>query len=660
MTRTRRGLPGRRALAAIAAALLLASGAAAAAHPLDPLGAAEIAAAVAALRAAGLADEGTRFPLIALDEPPKERVLAWQPGEPFARSAFVVARRGRTVYEGVVDLAARAVARWQAVPGAQTAILVEEWELAQRVTLADPGWRAAMRRRGYSDFGALFCAPLTVGHVAEPAEHGRRLLKVVCFDAAGGGANLWSRPIEGLVAVVDLDERKVIRLSDTGAVPVRRQAHDFAAAGDPVREAAARPPASRGFALAGNTVRWRNWSFHFRLDRRVGAILSLLRYDDRGRRRLVLYRGSVAEMFVPYMDPDPGWSFRTYMDVGEYGFGAPSSPLAPGVDCPADAEFPDAVLSDDRGAPVTLRSRICLFERGAAGPLWRHAELVNRTYAGRSGSELVLRTIPALGNYDYAIDWVLTETGALRIEVGVTGIDQVKGVVAGSMADPSAAADTRYGTLVAPGLAAVNHDHFISFRLDLDIDGPGNTLLRQDIVPQATDAEGGRRSLWRAVETEVAEEGPQPAAHGAGGSWRVVNPNTVNRLGQHPGYELRPGHSATSLLAPQDSAQRRAAFSAAPLWITAYDARELYAAGPYPNQSSGGDGLPAYAARRRPVANADIVLWYTMGFRHVPRPEDWPVLPTAWHGVALVPHGFFDRNPALDTPAEPPAAAGAK
>ena len=79
--------------------------------------------------------------------------------------------------------------------------------------------------------------------------------------------------------------------------------------------------------------------------------------------------------------------------------------------------------------------------------------------------------------------------------------------------------------------------------------------------------------------------------------------------------------------------QRRAAFSAAPLWLTAYDRRELYAAGTYPNQSTGGDGLPAYAAQHRPVENADIVLWYTMGFHHLPRPEDWPVLTrsgTAW------------------------------
>ena len=130
--------------------------------------------------------------------------------------------------------------------------------------------------------------------------------------------------------------------------------------------------------------------------------------------------------------------------------------------------------------------------------------------------------------------------------------------------------------------------------------------------------------------------------------WWIANPNLSNWLGQHPGYELRLGHSVISLLAGDDPPQHRAGFSAAPLWVTAYNPAQLYAAGAYPNQSKGGGGLPQYAADRGPVANADIVLWCTIGFHHLPRPEDWPVMPTMWHGLSLVPSGFFERNPMLD------------
>ena len=639
--------------------------AAARSHPLDALSGEEIEAAVAALRHAGLVDDATLFPMIDLDEPAKAAVLAWQPGQPFPRRAFVIARRDRTVYEGVVDLAAGKVEHWRKIPGVQSGVLVEEWTKAQQVTVADRGWQAAMKRRGYnfdapgSAKGKLFCVPFTVGHVADPALQGRRLLKVGCLDLEGTRNNVWGRPIEGLYALVDVDDGKVVRLIDTGIVPVSREIHAYDEASQPVLRPVLKPvvnraPGGTNFTVEGGTtgaqVRWNKWSFHFRMDRRVGLILSLLRHEDQGRDRMVLYRGSVSEMFVPYMDPDQGWASRTYMDVGEYGFGLLASELMPGVDCPSDAAFFDALMPDDAGKPTLFKSVICLFERDTGAPLWRHAEIVNHSYEGRPAVELVLRMIPAVGNYDYVIDWVLTEAGALRIDVGSTGVDEVKGVAARNKADRSAARDIAYGMLVAANLAAINHDHFLSFRLDADIDGATNTLVRQKLVPGRMAGNNARHSLWTVVEEPVTREGPlMPAvAHDGGELWRIVNPTLTNKLGQHPGYELRAGHSVTSLLASDDIPQRRAAFSGSPLWVTAYDRNELYAGGVYPNQSKGGDGLPAYAAQRRPVSGADIVLWYTMGFHHLTRPEDWPILSTIWHSVSLVPYGFFDHNPSLD------------
>lgn len=616
------------------------------AHPLDPLTVDEMATAVGILAASGDADAAARFASIDLDEPPKAAVLAWRRGQPVPRRARVTAQRGRRVYEGVVDLQARLIERWQAVGGVQSRIRAEEWARARQITMADPGWQAAMRRRGYdSNQLDVSCMPMPAGYLGNPFERGRRLLKVTCFDTAGT-KNVWARPIEGIVAVVDLDARRVIRLIDTGPVPVSRDPAQLAGR----FERAPPPTVERGqsdIRLDGHAVRWRNWSFRYRMDPRSGLVLSLVRFADRGRERLILYRGSLAEMFVPYMDPDAAWSFRSFLDVGEWGFGPLSLPLRPGSDCPADALFLDATLADAAGKPSERRGVICLFERNTAAPLWRHAEIVNGDYHGRPAVELVMRTIPTLGDYDYVIDWVLTEAGEIRIDVGATGIDLVKGVRARTMAEATARRDTAYGTLVAPNLVGVNHDHFLSFRLDLDIDGERNTLVRRRLMPQRL-AGGGRRSLWRVVDAPVAVEG-RLAAGGDGGAtvWRIENPNVTNGLGQHPAYVLE-GETATSLLATDDFPQRRAAFSAAPLWVTRYDRRELYAAGQYPNQSHGGDGLSAYAARRRGVANADIVLWCTLGFHHVPRPEDWPVMTTAWHSLLLSPDGFFDRNPALE------------
>jgi primary-amine oxidase len=99
---------------------------------------------------------------------------------------------------------------------------------------------------------------------------------------------------------------------------------------------------------------------------------------------------------------------------------------------------------------------------------------------------------------------------------------------------------------------------------------------------------------------------------------------------------------------------KRAAFARHQLWVTAYHPDELFAAGRYPNQSGGGDGLPAWTAADRPLDGTDLVLWHSFGLHHLPRPEDFPVQPVAIAGWALHPSGFFDENPALDVP---PAAS---
>jgi primary-amine oxidase len=62
----------------------------------------------------------------------------------------------------------------------------------------------------------------------------------------------------------------------------------------------------------------------------------------------------------------------------------------------------------------------------------------------------------------------------------------------------------------------------------------------------------------------------------------------------------------------------------------------------------------------RPIAEKDVVFWYTFGHTHVPRPEDYPVMPTAYIGFLLKPNGFFDQNPANDVPPSKPAGSESK
>ena len=214
------------------------------------------------------------------------------------------------------------------------------------------------------------------------------------------------------------------------------------------------------------------------------------------------------------------------------------------------------------------------------------------------------------------------------------------------------AAETQYGTLVAPGLVATNHDHFFSFRLDLDINGPDNSLSIDRLVTIDLD---GPRSGW-VVQSEIAareQDAQLDYDPSSPAIWRVVNPDAEGPSGHAPGYVLRPGNSvAYSLLSREDMAQRRGGFTDHHLWVTPHAPDEFYAAGVYQNQSAGTDGLTVWTNANRPIENTDIVIWYTAGFHHVPRTEDFPIMPTAFHQFELRPFNFFDGNPALDIPTE--------
>jgi Cu2+-containing amine oxidase len=183
------------------------------------------------------------------------------------------------------------------------------------------------------------------------------------------------------------------------------------------------------------------------------------------------------------MESSPGWSFRTYMDAGEYGLGALTSTLVPGLDCPHTAQFLPATLASASCKAYWRDGVICIFKRDSGAPLWRHSEAFNQTYPGRTASELVVRSIPSIAHYDYVIDWVFTPSGTIEVRIGATSIDAVKGVPIDHMSDPLAGPATAYGSLVAPGLVAIHHDHYFSLRLDLDIDGPVNCFVRERVDP---------------------------------------------------------------------------------------------------------------------------------------------------------------------------------
>jgi primary-amine oxidase len=142
-------------------------------------------------------------------------------------------------------------------------------------------------------------------------------------------------------------------------------------------------------------------------------------------------------------------------------------------------------------------------------------------------------------------------------------------------------------------------------------------------------------------------------ADGASGRyWKVVNPNVTNSVGNPTGYKLMVQGGPVMLAQDGSSARRRGEFATKHLWVTPFQPDEKYATGDYPNVHAGGDGLPHYVARNRPIKNTDIVLWHSFGHTHVCKPEDFPVMPVEYAGFVLKPNGFFSANAASDVAGE--------
>jgi primary-amine oxidase len=619
-------------------------------HPLDALTPDEITLTVKLLTEAGNANRETVYPAVTLAPASKDAIRSWKKGDNFSRTAFVVLRRNLITYEATVDLSGKKVTSFNAKPGAQPMILDMEWAKAKNAFEADPRFKAALAKRKLTN---VFCTPNSAGTFPGDGLEGKRILKIPCFSRDDKVAPGMVRPVEGLMGIVDSDSGQVLDVIDNGEVALPKMAQGYGDGlpkpGQPTKPITMVAPNGPNIELSGNlNIKWANWTMHARADKRAGVILNLVRFNDGVKTRDVAYQMNIAEMFVPYMDPDPTWSYRTFLDAGEFGLGYLISSLKPSVDCPINAIFVDLTFPNDVGGTYTRPNALCVFERANGDPAWRHYSGGAKTVNGIAQTELVVRHIPTLGNYDYVVDYVFSPQGNITMRVGATGFDAIKSTTVKDMDDPAAAEASKYGALIAPYTVAPNHDHYFSFRLDLDVDGTKNALVRDTIVPSKIADSKTRTSLWTMQTDRYAAEGPISPSHmSAGESWRVINPNEKTGLKYNPSYWLESHHQATSVLDQADPPQRRAGFSAYALWATQYAEGEDWAAGLYPNLSTKDEGLPAFVAKKRSINNEDLVIWYTMGFRHAPRPEDFPVLPTFWHEMTLRPSFFFDRDPSM-------------
>ncbi len=626
-------------------------------HPLEPLRPEEISAASSILKAQKGLGPTARFVFIALHEPPKEAVQA---GEPVAREAFIVLneRSERRTYEAIVSLTDEEVLSWRHIEGVQSPITFEEFMACEAAVQADSEWQAAMRKRGVEDFSLAMVDPWAAGYTGEEdAATARRILRPLTWIRSEPGEHGYARPIEGLVVEFDLDAMAVVAVHDYGVVPIppKRGNYDQERMTDPdnvpsfpgprtdLKPIEITQPEGPSYTVEGHMVRWQKWQLRIGFTPREGLVLHDIGYEDRGTLRKIIYRASLAEMFVPYGDPAPTHRFKNVFDMGEYGVGWLANPLQLGCDCLGEIKYFDGVVNDQDGEPMVIPNAVCMHEEDA-GVGWKHTDFRTEDVEVRRLRRLVISTIATVGNYEYGYFWYLYTDGTIEYEIKLTGVISTGALQPGVRPE--------HGTMVAPGLYGPHHQHFFCVRLDMAVDGNANSVVQVDSEPAPAGPDNPQGTAWVTKRTVYRSEGEAQAQIDPlrGRYWKIENAGKPSALGDPVAYKLVPGENVAPMFAPESRFAQRAGFTRNHVWVTAYDPEQRFAAGDYPYQHSGGDGLPRFAAADRPTEDTDVVLWYTFGAHHVARPEDWPVMPVTHIGFKLKPSGFFDGNPALDMP----------
>ncbi len=620
-------------------------------HPLDPLNDVEIREVKELLLTEHKIDSGFRFFVINLKEPAKADILSYRSGQPFRREAFAVLYDWSTnkTFETVVDLTAKKVVSFDHIPGVTAGGLSGD-TLTDVLLKKDTAWLGGLKRRGVHP-DSVKTSYVFAGEMGmAPADHREMICTPQYINK-----KYHELLIDGLVAYVDLTTQKVLAVLDDGRKgfykPEDIGYFDPAAVAPPAphKPLIISQPEGPGFTLEGFGVKSDRWTFRIGVDNREGLIIYRAEYNDQGTMRPVLYRASVAEMYVPYGSTDLTHAAWNYYDVGAYRMGqadpAIMNGLKAGADVPMNAQFISTFFHSEDGKPHKLDSIVAVYEE-SGGPITRHGKF------SREARNIVVKYFTRVWNYDYGIKWIFHEDGTIDLRAELTGIVGIKGVNRVSDA-PGGSDDTfegnYYGTLVAPHVEAVNHQHFFSFRLDLDVDGTENLVEEMNTVTVPPSAGNRHNNAFSKQMSLIRNEseGQRNLNPSSNRHWMIADSKSTNAMGQLKSYMIMPGSNALPYAGIPSGPRKMADFLESQVWVTVYRENEMHPAGEYPNTRGVSDGLPAWIANDEPVVGKDVVLWYNLGITHIVRPEEWPIMNTHTLGFSLVPFGFFDGNPVI-------------
>ncbi|GIT54555.1 MAG: hypothetical protein Ct9H300mP16_17150 [Pseudomonadota bacterium] len=442
-----------------------------------------------------------------------------------------------------------------------------------------------------------------------------------------------------------LDAMAVLRIEDHGVIPLNPRTQGIIA---PIgshpnhRLRSFRSPSLAGPALRYEATRssGRTGGFRVGFTPKEGLVLYTLSFQDGIHDRPLVYRASLSELVVPYGDTAGDHYMNHSFDLGETMFGSQVNSLRLGCDCLGGIHFFSFDMADDLGEVKRDAEYFCLHEEDY-GVLWKHTDTSTGNAEVRRSRRLVISSFFTIGNYDYGIFWYLYLDGSIEFEAKLTGTLYLRAIEDDELKP--------YGARVAP--RGQRHGARALFQCP-----PGherrrdqNTVVEVESQRVPTSSENPYGNAHGPKETVISSEklSGRDIAPGNGRFWKVINRSKTSNLGWHPGYKLVPARISNPCTNPIHLSCAGQGFSPTTsgsrlmiqinYTLLALTLTRTRVARDSPN------GF-------RPTGPSSMQMWswHNIGVVHLPRPEDFPVMPVEYIGFMLKPVGFFERNPALN------------
>ncbi|EXJ83065.1 primary-amine oxidase [Capronia coronata CBS 617.96] len=639
---------------------------------LSPLTSAEISTCSSIIEAAFPPGTKFHFKFIMLQEPPKETVVAFinankegKPRPSIERLAFVAYYIKDTplFHEAIVSLSQRKILKNVRLPDDVHGCLDgPEQEEIERICLSHPDVQAALAELQLPP-GAFVVGEAWM-YGSDGINDTTRQYQMYLYmrdpdNSTEPDSNHYAFPLP-VSPVFDATTKKLIRIDTlptgtefeaTGVKPWKpKPANEYLPECQESLRTDIKPlrviqPEGASFKISkvgerGTTVEWQKWSFQTGFNQREGLILYNVHYDGRS----LFYRMSLSEMSVPYGDPRMPYHRKAAFDLGDAGAGATANNLQLGCDCLGLIQYLDGVVCDADGKPEARNNCVCIHEQDS-GIGWKHTNFrTNRAVVTR-GRELVLQTILTLANYEYILAFVFNQAGEIHYEVRATGILNTQPI-------DDDLFESAFGTVVHPGVLAAVHQHLFSLRVDPAIEGHANRLVYDEACTLPRDPATNPHGMGYMVkETVVDKSGGYDLDLANSRTYKIQNAAVKNPINKKSvAYKIQVPPVQLLIADPESYHHKRAEFADHHIYVTKYQDDELYAGGKYTNQSRGGTGVRSWAARKDNIVDEDLVVFVQFGLNHIPRIEDFPVMPVEIIRVAFKPANFFTKNPAIDVP----------